>query len=62
MDADSNERLVTDDLADAPTRLEPVAKSLNCADELAAVSDIYRDGASTAPGSREWRSMTATSA
>lgn len=46
MDADSNERLVTDDLADVLTRLEPVAKSLNCADELAAVSDIYRDGAS----------------
>ncbi|CKU47366.1 carboxylate-amine ligase [Mycobacterium tuberculosis] len=41
MDADSNERLVTDDLADVLTRLEPVAKSLNCADELAAVSDIY---------------------
>lgn len=46
LDADSNERLVTDDLADVLTRLEPVAKSLNCADELAAVSDIYRDGAS----------------
>jgi carboxylate-amine ligase len=27
-------------------KLEPVAKSLNCADELAAVSDIYRSGGS----------------
>ncbi len=45
LDADSGERLVTDDLADVLTRLEPVAKSLNCAG-LAAVSDIYRDGAS----------------
>jgi carboxylate-amine ligase len=46
LDADSNERLVTDDLSDLLTRLEPVAKSLHCADELAAVCDIYRDGAS----------------
>lgn len=46
LDADSNERLVTDDLADLLTRLEPVAKSLNCSDELAAVSDICRSGGS----------------
>ncbi|WP_414686289.1 glutamate--cysteine ligase [Mycobacterium sp.] len=46
LDADSNERLVTDDLADVLNRLEPIAKSLDCADELAAVADIHRDGAS----------------
>ena len=46
LDADSNERLVTDDVPDLLTRLEPVAKSLHCADELAAVSDICRLGAS----------------
>ncbi|MGH3361836.1 MAG: glutamate--cysteine ligase, partial [Nocardioides sp.] len=34
LDADSNERLVTDDLADLLTRLEPVAARLGCADEL----------------------------
>ena len=36
LDEDSNERLVTDDLDDLLNRLEPVAKSLNCADELQA--------------------------
>jgi carboxylate-amine ligase len=46
LDADSNERLVTDDLPDLLTQLEPVAKSLHCAEELAAVSNIYREGAS----------------
>jgi carboxylate-amine ligase len=46
LDEDSNERLVTDDLDDLLNRLEPVAKSLNCADELALVSDITRSGAS----------------
>lgn len=46
LDADSNERLVTDDLPDVLTRLQPVAKSLHCVDELAAVFDICRDGAS----------------
>jgi carboxylate-amine ligase len=46
LDADSNERLVTDHLLDVLNRLEPVAKSLNCADELAAVADIPRLGAS----------------
>jgi glutamate---cysteine ligase / carboxylate-amine ligase len=46
LDADSNERLVTDDLTDVLNQLEPVAASLHCADELAAVADIYRRGAS----------------
>lgn len=39
-DADCNERLVTDDLADILTRLEPVARRLDCVDELASVSSI----------------------
>ena len=46
LDADSNERLVTEDLDDVLNRLEPVARKLNCADELAAVADIPRQGAS----------------
>lgn len=46
LDADSNERLVTDDLDDVLTRLQPVAESLGCADELAWVADIPRNGAS----------------
>ncbi len=46
LDADSDERLITDDLTDVLTRLEPVAKALHCADELAAVEDIARQGAS----------------
>jgi carboxylate-amine ligase len=46
LDEDSNERLVTEDLDDILNRLEPVAKSLGCADELAAVSNIYATGAS----------------
>jgi carboxylate-amine ligase len=46
LDADSNERLVTDDLPDVLTRLQPVAKTLGCTDELAAVEDIPRLGAS----------------
>jgi carboxylate-amine ligase len=46
LDAGSNERLVTEDLDDLLTRLQPVAKSLHCADELAAVADIYTYGAS----------------
>ncbi|MGE2733599.1 glutamate--cysteine ligase [Mycolicibacterium vaccae] len=46
LDADSNERLVTDDLDDLLERLEPVAKSLRCSDELARVADIYHTGAS----------------
>jgi glutamate---cysteine ligase / carboxylate-amine ligase len=46
LDAESNERLVTDDLPDLLNRLEPVAKSLHCVDELASVADIWRLGAS----------------
>jgi carboxylate-amine ligase len=46
LDADSNERLVTDDLDELLTRLQPVAVSLGCADELARVSGIYRGGGS----------------
>jgi glutamate---cysteine ligase / carboxylate-amine ligase len=46
LDSDSNERLVTEDLDDLLTRLQPVARSLGCTDELAKVADIYRVGAS----------------
>ena len=46
LDADSNERLVTEDLDDLLTRLAPVADSLQCADELAAVAEIPSRGAS----------------
>lgn len=46
LDADSNERLVTEDLDDLLTRLAPVAESLHCSGELAAVADIPRRGAS----------------
>jgi len=46
LDADSNERLVTEDLDDLLTRLQPVAELLHCADELAAVAEIPRRGAS----------------
>lgn len=45
-DADSNERLVTEDLDELLNRLEPVARSLECADELALAADIPRHGAS----------------
>ncbi|MBF6211205.1 glutamate--cysteine ligase [Nocardia puris] len=45
-DAASNERLVTDDLNDLLNRLEPTAKRLGCADELAAVAEIPQRGAS----------------
>ena len=41
LDADSNERLVTEDLDELLNRLEPVAKSLGCDSELARVADIY---------------------
>jgi len=37
---------VTEDLDELLNKLEPVAKSLNCSDELARVADIYRSGAS----------------
>lgn len=46
LDADSNERLVTEDLGDLLDRLAPVAESLGCARELAAVAEIPRRGAS----------------
>ncbi|MEW2482053.1 glutamate--cysteine ligase [Mycobacterium sp. NPDC051198] len=46
LDADSNERLVTEDLDELLNHLEPVAKSLGCADELASVTDIYHGGGS----------------
>ncbi len=46
VDAESNERLVTDDLADLLVRLEPVAERLGCAAELASVAQIPVRGAS----------------
>jgi len=46
LDADSNERLVTEDLLSLVDRLVPVAESLSCVDELTSVADIYRTGAS----------------
>jgi glutamate---cysteine ligase / carboxylate-amine ligase len=46
VDAHSNERLVTDDLADLLERLAPVADRLGCSAELAAVAEIPRRGAS----------------
>jgi len=61
LDEDSNERLVTEDLDELLNRLEPVAKSLNCADELALVSDIVRLGASLStptPGSPKTATVT----
>jgi carboxylate-amine ligase len=46
LDAAGAERLVTDDLADLLTRLEPVAARLGCPDELRSVDEITRTGAS----------------
>ena len=46
LDAAAHERLVTDDLADLLTRLEPLARRLGCADELRSVDEITRGGAS----------------
>jgi carboxylate-amine ligase len=46
LDADSNERLVTEDLDEMLNRLEPVARSLGCTDELARAAEIPRAGAS----------------
>jgi carboxylate-amine ligase len=46
VDAGNGERLVTDDLDDLLTRLEPVAARLGCAAELRSVADIPRRGAS----------------
>ncbi len=46
VDAAGRERLVTDDLDEWLNRLEPVARRLECADELALVAEIPRRGAS----------------
>ncbi|MGA8210584.1 MAG: glutamate--cysteine ligase [Nocardioidaceae bacterium] len=46
LDAEATERLVTDDLADLLTRLEPVAQRLDCVRELRDVEGIVRTGAS----------------
>jgi len=46
LDADGRERLVTDDLDDLLDRLSPVARRLDCEQELRAVADIPRRGAS----------------
>jgi len=46
LDADNRERLMTDDLADLLERLTPTARRLGCEDELRAVADIPRRGAS----------------
>lgn len=46
LDSACRERLMTDDLHDLLERLEPVARRLGCADELRAVEDIPRHGAS----------------
>jgi carboxylate-amine ligase len=46
LDQAGAERLVTDDLDDLLTRLEPLATRLGCADELRSVEEITRTGAS----------------
>ncbi|MFA6300569.1 MAG: glutamate--cysteine ligase, partial [Nocardioides sp.] len=46
INAASDERLVTDDLADLLVRLEPVAERLGCSAELASVGEIPARGAS----------------
>jgi carboxylate-amine ligase len=46
LDASCRERLVTDDLDDQLERLTPVSRRLGCEDELRAVADIPRRGAS----------------
>jgi glutamate---cysteine ligase / carboxylate-amine ligase len=46
VDGAGRERLVTDDLADWLDRLEPVARRLGCADDLALVAAIPQRGAS----------------
>ncbi|WP_067439205.1 glutamate--cysteine ligase [Nocardioides jensenii] len=46
LDAASNERLITDDLDDLLERLTPVARRLDCEEELRAVAEIPRRGAS----------------
>jgi carboxylate-amine ligase len=46
LDADSRERLLLDDLHDLLERLEPVARRLDCVDDLRLVEEIPRRGAS----------------
>lgn len=46
LDAAGTERLVTDDTLDLLDRLEPVARRLDCADELRSVETILRYGPS----------------
>lgn len=46
LDADSSERLVTDDLVDLVARLAPVAERLGCAEELQGVLALVERGAS----------------
>jgi carboxylate-amine ligase len=46
LDAAGNERLVTDDIADLLTRLEPVARRLDCVEELRGVETILKYGPS----------------
>ncbi len=43
--AQSDERLVTEDLTELLNQLEPIASDLSCSDELARVEDIIRHGA-----------------
>jgi len=46
LDAAGDERLVTDDITDLLERLEPVARRLDCADELRGVETILKYGPS----------------
>ncbi|WP_439031474.1 glutamate--cysteine ligase [Gordonia terrae] len=46
LDADCREKLVTDDLRVLLERLEPIARELDCVDELAGVERIIERGAS----------------
>jgi glutamate---cysteine ligase / carboxylate-amine ligase len=46
LDADSNERLLLEDLDDLLDRLQPVAERLRCVDDLALVREIPARGAS----------------
>jgi carboxylate-amine ligase len=46
LDADSNERLLLEDLEELLDRLTPVAERLRCADDLALVREIPLRGAS----------------
>ncbi|MFT4394143.1 glutamate--cysteine ligase [Gordonia lacunae] len=46
LDADCSEKLVTDDLSALLERLEPIARELDCVDELAGIERIMAQGAS----------------